>query len=138
MVGSKGAIDRRDLVRVDADSAAVAKGTAEPAVGCQPRLVANLTEWTVQRRPEASGARGHRPAWTGIVKRPCHIRRIYAGSHGTYGAPRVHAELKADGLSVGRTRIARLMRAAGIAGVSRKLGQRLGHGKLQIRYIVET
>ena len=33
--------------------------------------------------------------------------------------PRVHAELKADGLSVGRKRIARLMRAAGIAGVSR-------------------
>ena len=48
-----------------------------------------------------------------------HIRTIHAGSHGTYGAPRVHAELKADGLSVGRKRIARLMRAAGIAGVSR-------------------
>jgi len=28
------------------------------------------------------------------------IRTIHAGSHGTYGAPRVHAELKADGLSV--------------------------------------
>jgi hypothetical protein len=25
-----------------------------------------------------------------------HIRTIHAGSHGTYGAPRVHAELKAD------------------------------------------
>ena len=46
-----------------------------------------------------------------------HIRTIHAGSHGTYGAPRVHAELKADGLSVGRKRIARLMRAAEIAGV---------------------
>ena len=31
-----------------------------------------------------------------------HIRTIHAGSHGAYGAPRVHAELKADGLSVGR------------------------------------
>ena len=49
-----------------------------------------------------------------------HIRTIHAGSHGAYGAPRVHAELKADGLSVGRKRIARLMRAAGIAGVSRR------------------
>jgi putative transposase len=49
-----------------------------------------------------------------------HIRTIHAGSHGTYGAPRVHAELKADSLSVGRKRIARLMRAAGIAGVSRR------------------
>ena len=49
-----------------------------------------------------------------------HIRTIHAGSHGTYGAPRVHAELKADGLSVGLKRIARLMRAAGIAGVRRR------------------
>ncbi len=49
-----------------------------------------------------------------------HIRTIHAGSHGTYGAPRVHAELRADGLSVGRKRIARLMRAAGIPGVSRR------------------
>jgi putative transposase len=48
------------------------------------------------------------------------IRTIHAGSHGTYGAPRVHAELKADGLPVGRKRIARLMRTAGIAGVSRR------------------
>jgi hypothetical protein len=50
----------------------------------------------------------------------CRIRTIHAGSHGTYGAPRVHAELKADSLSVGRKRIARLMRAAGVAGVSRR------------------
>ena len=49
-----------------------------------------------------------------------HIRTIHAGSHGTYGTPRVHAELKADGLSVGRKLIARLMRTAGIAGVSRR------------------
>jgi putative transposase len=49
-----------------------------------------------------------------------HIRTIHAGSHGTYGAPRVHAELKANGLSAGRKRIARLMRAAGIVGVSRR------------------
>ena len=49
-----------------------------------------------------------------------HIRTIHAGSHGTYGAPRVHAELKADGLSVGRKRVSRLMRVAGIAGISRR------------------
>jgi len=49
------------------------------------------------------------------------IRTIHAGSHGTYGAPRVSwPKLKADSLSVGRKRIARLMRAAGVAGVSRR------------------
>jgi len=44
----------------------------------------------------------------------------YAASRGTYGAPRVHSELKEDGLPVGRKRVARLMRAAGVAGVSRR------------------
>ena len=48
-----------------------------------------------------------------------HIRTIHAGS-GTYVAPHIHAELKADGLSLSQKRIARLMRAAGIAGVSRR------------------
>ena len=48
------------------------------------------------------------------------IRTIYAVSHGTYGAPRVHAELQADGIQVARKRVARLMREAGIAGVSRR------------------
>jgi putative transposase len=48
------------------------------------------------------------------------IRTIHAGSHGTYGAPRVHAELKAEGVDIGRKRVARLMRAMAIAGVSRR------------------
>ena len=48
------------------------------------------------------------------------LRTIHAASRGTYGVPRVHAELAADGLHVGRNRIARLMRAADIAGVSRR------------------
>ena len=48
------------------------------------------------------------------------IRTIHAVSHGTCGAPRVHAELRAEGLQVGRKRVARLMREAGIAGVSRR------------------
>jgi putative transposase len=48
------------------------------------------------------------------------LRTIHAVSHGTYGAPRVHAELTADGVRVGKSRVARLMRAAGVAGVSRR------------------
>ncbi|MGZ9086469.1 MAG: IS3 family transposase [Rhodoplanes sp.] len=48
------------------------------------------------------------------------IRTIHVGLRGTYGAPRVHAELMAEGVAIGRKRIARLMRAAGIAGVSRR------------------
>jgi putative transposase len=48
------------------------------------------------------------------------IRMIHAGSHGTYGAPRIHAELQAEGVHIARKRVARLMRAAGIASVSRR------------------
>jgi putative transposase len=48
------------------------------------------------------------------------VRTIHAVSRGTYGAPRVHAELRAEGRAVGKKRIARLMRAAGIVGVSRR------------------
>jgi putative transposase len=46
------------------------------------------------------------------------IRRINQDSRGVYGAPRVHAELRLEhNVRVGRKRVARLMRSAGIAGV---------------------
>ncbi len=48
------------------------------------------------------------------------IVEIHEGSRGTYGVPRIHAELAADGVRVGRKRVSRLMRRAGIEGVSRR------------------
>jgi putative transposase len=48
------------------------------------------------------------------------IAAIHRESRGTYGAPRIHAELAAGGRRVGRKRVARLMRAAGLQGVSRR------------------
>jgi len=49
------------------------------------------------------------------------IKEIHAGTDGIYGAPRIHAELAdEDGVRVGRKRVARLMRKAGIEGVSRR------------------
>ncbi|MFJ6200181.1 IS3 family transposase [Micromonospora sp. NPDC092111] len=46
------------------------------------------------------------------------IIEVHAMSKGTYGAPRVHAELADAGLRHGRKRIARLMRGAGVCGKS--------------------
>lgn len=52
------------------------------------------------------------------------IREIHEQSRGTYGAPRVHAELAFDGVRVGRKRVERLMRAAGLSGlVKRRRGR---------------
>lgn len=48
------------------------------------------------------------------------IRAIHAESRRTYGAPRVRAELQARGVRVGKKRVARLMKAAGLRGVSRR------------------
>jgi len=46
------------------------------------------------------------------------ITRIHETSRGVYGSPRIHAELRLEhGIRVGRKRVARLMTAAGIAGV---------------------
>ncbi|MBW3579003.1 MAG: IS3 family transposase [Actinobacteria bacterium] len=49
------------------------------------------------------------------------IREIHTASRGTYGSPRVHAELRLGrGMRVNRKRVERLMRVANIAGVTRR------------------
>jgi putative transposase len=48
------------------------------------------------------------------------VRAIHARSRATYGVPRVQAELAAQGTRVSRKRLARLMRGAGLVGVSRR------------------
>lgn len=46
------------------------------------------------------------------------IRRIHADSCGTYGSPRVHAVLRGHGRRIGRSRVERLMRRAGLRGLA--------------------
>jgi putative transposase len=50
------------------------------------------------------------------------IRQIHAQSHDSYGRPRIRAELNAQGTTVNAKRIARLMRLAGLRGISRRRG----------------
>ena len=52
------------------------------------------------------------------------IKRIHDASKGTYGAPRIHAELADEGIQVGHKRIERLMKGAGLKGVSRRKAAR--------------
>jgi transposase InsO family protein len=48
------------------------------------------------------------------------IRSIHERSRGTYGAPRIQAELAAAGQNVSRKRVARLMKLLGVEGISRR------------------
>lgn len=68
----------------------------------------------VDRQPSA-----RRLADAALLKR---IRTVHLGSHETYGAPRVHADLREQGDRHSRKRIARLMRRAGLVGASHRRG----------------
>ena len=50
------------------------------------------------------------------------IEALHKRSDGSYGAPRLHKDLKDENWRIGRKRVARLMRNAGIQGVSRRKG----------------
>ncbi len=65
------------------------------------------------RRPPSA----HAEADAALLKR---IKTVHASSRQTYGAPRVHAELRHHGQAHGRKRIARLMRDAGLVGASHR------------------
>ena len=54
------------------------------------------------------------------------IATIHRDNRAVYGSPRIHKELAEDGVRVGRKRVARVMRASGIRGVTRR------------RYVVTT
>lgn len=48
------------------------------------------------------------------------MKRIHAESRGTYGLPRLQETLKEAGRRIGKNRVARLMKKAGISGLKRK------------------
>ena len=50
------------------------------------------------------------------------IRQAHAASDATYGVPRIQAELADQGIKAGHNRIASVMRANGLRGVSRRRG----------------
>lgn len=73
--------------------------------------------------PSGYYARLKRPSSTRSIvdgELSAQIAEIHRRSRETYGAPRVHAELRAQGIRVGRKRVARLMRTAQLRGVSRR------------------
>jgi putative transposase len=100
---------------IDANQAGYGVRRCCRAVGVSP---ASFYDWH-RRRPSARAQADQR-----LLER---IGRIHKASGGAYGAPRVHAELQiACGIRVGRKRVARLMRAAGLVGCHRRRRWRPG------------
>lgn len=83
------------------------------ATMCRVLEVSTSGYWAWRRRPRSAQARAN-------AQLTMRIRAIHEQSRQSYGAPRIHAELLAEGMRVGRKRVARLMAAAGLYGVSRR------------------
>jgi len=74
---------------------------------CQPLEVSTSGYYASCRRPPS--ARSERQ--TVLISR---IRAVHTASRDTYGAPRIHAELSAQGIACSRNTVAKLMRQAHI------------------------
>ena len=83
--------------------------------------------------------------WVSRAERPCdrelvdlgllsNIYDIWAASGGTYGADRVHAQLRRDGIRVGRKRVERLMAGQGWKGAFLRRGWRGGSTRQDPRH----
>ena len=96
---------------------AAEKANYPVAVMCRALSVNRTSFHDWERR--APSDRALRDAW--LLER---IKAIHKAKRKVYGAPRIHAELRlADGIRIGRKRVERLMRQAGISGlVTKKRG----------------
>jgi putative transposase len=83
------------------------------ATMCRVLEVSTSGYYAWLKRPSSARARAD-------AELSSHITAIHQYSRATYGAPRIHEELLAAGLRVGRKRVARLMKVAGLLGVSRR------------------
>ena len=66
--------------------------------------------------------------WVSDVRLAELIHEIHRDSKASYGSPRIHAELRARGVRVGRKRVERLMRRHGLSGLVKR-----GKGKTTVR-----
>jgi putative transposase len=83
------------------------------ALSCRVLGVARAGYYAWRGRPPSARARTD-------AELTAVIHRLHRESRGVYGAPRIHAELRAAGRRHGRKRVARLMRAADLRGCHRR------------------
>ena len=89
------------------------KATFPVRTMCRVLGVSPSGYWAWHQRPPSARA-------VADVELTERIRAAHAASRGTYGVPRIQADLSEQGIRCGRKRIARLMRWAKLAGVHRR------------------
>jgi len=80
---------------------------------CRVLEVSTSGYYARQKRPPSARARAD-------AALSARIAAIHQRSRASYGTPRIHVELREQGIRVGRKRVARLLHVAGLAGVSRR------------------
>ncbi len=80
---------------------------------CHVLGVSPSGSWAWRKREPSARARAD-------AQLTARMAQIHQTSRGTYGVPRVHAELATAGIRCGRKRVARLMRQAGLVGCHRR------------------
>jgi len=80
---------------------------------CQAMRVSPSGFYAWRTRPESRRKRADRELTQAI-------RLLHAESDGTYGSPRLHAELNDSGFACGRAKVARLMHNAGLKGCPKR------------------
>jgi putative transposase len=83
------------------------------ALSCRVLGVSRAGFYAWRERPPSARARAD-------AELTAVIHRLHRESRGTYGSPRIHAELQARGRRHGRKRVARLMRQGALAGCQRR------------------
>ena len=83
------------------------------ATMCRVLEVSTSGYYARQKRPPSARARAD-------AALSARIAAIHQRSRASYGTPRIHVELREQGIRVGRKRVARLLHVAGLAGVSRR------------------
>lgn len=87
------------------------------ALEATPAQIAPSTFYAAQARP--ASARTVRDGELLVL-----IRKIHADNYGVYGVRKIHAELRKQGEKVAESTVRRLMREAGLRGISRAKGPR--------------
>jgi transposase InsO family protein len=81
----------------------------EPVLRVLDIPVSTFYGWVARRRRPSP--RDIEQVWLGEQ-----VQRIHKESDGTYGSPKVHAQLRREGIRTSRKRVERLMREAGLQG----------------------